>query len=253
MEKLRIIVTGLGILIAGILAFSLTKSWFVYDRGIQIQIEEPSSANSDTSPEKSIDLSAPKEKEIGEDWPEDAKILWKNYLVYPVGLHTESGGFGPDGVMNHAKNLVMVNLKTGRKWKLFEKNVYIWDFFPGEFKKRSGFTTTEEPKIDTLDLESRLLIFAAPLDTNMDGFLNHKDRKKVFIFESGTEKLVEVLPENSFFEKLFWNSGKNRLALVIRSLLVEESDGPLKIRTSEPQFFIFDASTGKSSITNMVE
>lgn len=243
MEKLRLFVFSFILLLGGILIFSFTKSWFVYDRGIEvILIEEEKKSEEDTTSE--ID-----KKATFEDWQENSRIHFKNTLVYPVGLNNESGGLGPDGIMHHAKNLIVVNLKSGRKIKLFRKSVYIWDYFNAEFSKKTGFTSSDEPRMDVLSLDGKIIIFAATQDTNMDGFLNNKDRKRVFLFDVNTDKILDILPKETFFEKIVWNAGKNRLVLVIRKMIQDEEKKSVEF--SQPQLFIYDASSNKSIIVEI--
>jgi hypothetical protein len=247
MEKIRIFLYSFIILLVGIIVFSLTKSWLVYDRGIEVIPVEKEKTNDEA------DAQIPEKKETWDDWPDNARIHWKNSLIYPLGLNNESGGLGPDGIMHHARNLITVSLQTGKKRKLFDKNVYIWDFFPGDFNKRTGFTSSDEPRLDSLSLESKIVIFAATIDTNLDGFLNHKDRKKVFLFDTAKDRLIEVLPEDLFFDKLIWNAGANRLALVVtRGILIGE-EPKQRFEFSAPTFFIFDAVTNKRTIVEIVE
>jgi hypothetical protein len=143
-------------------------------------------------------------------------VLWKNYLFYPSELVREAGGFGPDEVMNHAKNLTFINLQTGKTKKVFKNKVYIHDFFLGEFQKKN--TKNIELQREILDISDRLLIFAMTVDTNKDGFLNQKDLIKVFVYNPVEEKLYDILPEKYYFQKLLFNTNKNILVLIIKEL-----------------------------------
>lgn len=248
MEKIRIFLYSFIILLVGIIIFSLTKSWLVYDRGIQVIPVEKEKSNEES------ETSVPEKKETWEDWPDNSRIHWKNVLVYPIGLNTESGGLGPDGVMHHARNLITVNLQTGKKRKLFGNSVYIWDYFAGEFNRRTGFSSSDEPRLDSLSLDSKIVIFAATIDTNLDGFLNNKDKKKVFLYDAIKDRLIDVLPEDVFFEKLLWNAGANRLALVVKKgILQGEEDSKQKFEFSDPLFFIYDANLNKKTIVEIIE
>lgn len=238
MEKLKIFVYSFILLLLGILTFTLTKSWLVYDRGIEVIPADE---------EKKKDLEEPKKETTIYEWEESSRIYWKKSLVFPVGLTTESGGLGPDNVMQHARNLIIVSLKTGKKKKLFNKDVYVWDFFQSEFSRKTSFSIGDEHKIESIEIPNGILIFAATYDTNEDGFLNHKDKKKVFLYDTNTERLIEVLPEDYFFEKIIWNAGRDRLALVIRK--IEKVDD--KIKFTVPYLFIYNYTTNKRMIIEL--
>ncbi|WP_187148081.1 hypothetical protein [Leptospira biflexa] len=206
MEKLRVGVFLFFLLILAVLTFSLSKSWRLYDGGYEVTVETPESKEKDTSPEPtdSLDL---------EDG--NGKIYWKQYFIYPHGLVTESGGFGPDGILSHARNLYSINLKDGKIQKLFVHDVYIWDFFVGEFSKKSVLNTIDDPKEDVLQIEKKILIFAVTEDSNLDGVLNYKDHKLVFLFDPETNQLSSILPTGFHFRKLLYNSLKNHLTLIL--------------------------------------
>lgn len=250
MEKTRLFIFSFLILIAGILVFTLTKSWLVYDRGIQIIPAVDETDPNEDSKEESREANDPP---FDEDWKDQARIYGENALLYPVGLNTESGGLGPDGIMHHARNLITVNLQTGKKRKLFPKNVYVWDFFQADFRKKTGFTSGDEPKVDSLALDSKVLIFAATKDTNLDGFLNHKDKKKVFLYDTAKDRFTEVLSSDYYFEKILWNAGKNRLALVVRKAVVEEGTDRVKLKFESPVLFIYDAGSSRNTIVPIHE
>jgi hypothetical protein len=253
MEKIRLIVISIVILIIGILVFTLTKSWLVYDRGVEVEVEPVKKDTSETKDEIPDSLNTSEENEVSLDWAENSRIHWKNTLVYPVGLNTESGGLGSDGVQHHAKNIIVVSLGSGTQRKLFPKSVYIWDFFPADFQKKSGFTISDEPRFDSIHLEGKMLIFAATIDTNEDGFLSNKDKKKIFVYDSNSEKLTEVLPESVFFEKLLWNAGKNRLAIVATKV-IHKADRPKDFsNVSAPLLFIHDFNLNKNSLLEITE
>ncbi|XDD43669.1 hypothetical protein AB3N58_04760 [Leptospira sp. WS60.C2] len=206
MEKLRVGVFLFFLLILAVLTFSLSKSWRLYDGGYEVTVETPESKEKDTSPEPtdSLDL---------EDG--NGKIYWKQYFIYPHGLVTESGGFGPDGILSHARNLYSISLKDGKIQKLFPRDVYIWDYFASEFAKKSVANTIDDPKEDVLQIEKKLLIFAVTEDSNLDGVLNYKDHKYVYLFDPETNKLDSVLPVGFHFRKLLFNSAKNHLTLIL--------------------------------------
>lgn len=248
MEKVRFLIIGVIVLIIAILAFTLTKSWLVYDRGVQVEAYNPKEV-----PEKNVETTLPSFKEYNSDWEENSKVYWKNTLIYPVGLSTESGGLGPEGIAYHAKNLILVNLRTGVKKKLYANNVFIWDYFPADFQKKSGFTTGDEPKFDSIQLEGKMLIFAATIDTNSDGFLSSKDRKKLFMYDMNTDKFSELLPEHVFFEQLIWNAGKNRLALVVVKE-TKDPENPKQYKVMTPSLlYINDFTTNKTSLLEISE
>lgn len=209
MEKFRVGVFLFFLLILAVLTFSLSKSWRLYDDGYEVTVETPESKekdNKDNTPEPSDRL----DLEDG-----NGKIYWKQYFIYPHGLVTESGGFGPDGILTHARNLYSISLKDGKVQKLFSHDVYIWDFFVGEFSKKSVANTIDDPKEDVLQIEKKLLIFAVTEDSNLDGVLNYKDHKFVFLFDPETNKLDSVLPQGYHFRKLLFNSLKNHLTLIL--------------------------------------
>lgn len=248
MERMRFFLLAFVLLLGGILVFSLTKSWLVYDRGIQV-IPAEEGVNEEEEDKNVPDSS---ESSDGEDWQDDARIFWKNALVYPVGLNNESGGFGPDGVMHHARNLLVVNLQTGKKRKLFPKNVYIWDFFHAEFSRKTGFTSSDEPKTDSLSLSNKILIFASTRDTNLDGFLNIKDKKKVFLYDAVKDKFFEILPEDIYFEKLIWNAGDERLAMVVKRGTLDK-DEKRNYKFGNPLLFIYDTIGNRKTIVDILE
>jgi hypothetical protein len=248
MEQIRVFIIAIIVIIIAILAFTLTKSWIVYDRGVQVEAFNPKDL-----PEKNSDISVTPIKQNSSDWSENAKVFWKNTLVYPIGLVTESGGLSPEGISHRAKNLILVNLRTGIKKKLFPNNVFIWDFFPADFQKKSGFTTGDEPKFDSIQLEGKMLIFAATVDTNADGFLSNKDRKKLFMYDMNTDKFSELLPEHVFYEQLIWNAGKNRLALVVVKETKDPENPNEYIVNSAPLLYINDFSANKTSLLEISE
>ena len=112
------------VIIAVILIYSLSKSWLYFEKGVELN-EEPQTTSEILVKESPKDTLS-----------EYSRVIWTQYLYYPTDLVREAGGFGPEEVMNHAKNITFVNLNTGKTKKLFDKKVYILDYFPGEFKKK---------------------------------------------------------------------------------------------------------------------
>ncbi len=227
MEKIKFFVyLSIGFIFI-ILVYSLSKSWFFF-QDYSVKVNE--------APQKG---SAVVIKEQPHDYLlENSRILWKNYLFYPSELVREAGGFGPEEIMNHAKNLTFVNLQTNQYKKVFKSKVYILDFFLGEFTKKN--LKNPELKGDSLDIENRMLIFAMSEDTNKDGFLNQKDLIKVFLYNPIEGKLYGILPEKYFFQKLLFGSKKNQLVLIVK-----KEDPKLK---SESQVFTYDTITKKGTI-----
>ncbi|TGN19914.1 hypothetical protein [Leptospira idonii] len=241
MEKFRIGVFLFLLLVLAVLTFSLSKSWRIYEGGYEVTVEPPNEEkDTDPEPTDEFDLES-----------SSGKVLWKQFFVYPVGLVTETGGFGPEGIVGHARNLYSVNLKTGSVKKFFPRNVYVWDYFPGEFSKQILSNNIDEPKEHSLSLEKKLLIFAAVEDSNKDGVLNHRDVKRVYVYDPDKEELVDILPPGYVFRKLLYNTGKNNLSLIVKKVLSPSSKEEKgikgkKIETESPQeIFSYDVSTGK--------
>ncbi|GBF49782.1 hypothetical protein LPTSP4_13010 [Leptospira ryugenii] len=235
MEKFRVGVFLFLLLVIAVLTFSLTKSWRLYDSGYEVNVEQPV----DTEKEKESILE-PEESSIDlEDG--NAKVYWKQFLVYPVGLVKENGGIGPDGILSHARNLFSVNLKTGSVKKFFKRDIYVWDFFPGEFTKKTTQNAIDEPKEDVLSIERRLIVIAATKDSNKDSVLNHKDYKTVFLFDPDKELVTDVLPEGYHFRKLIFNTQKNQLVLIVQRnpSLETEIKGSSKEKTKKPSTEIY--------------
>ncbi len=194
----------MGVLVL-ILLYSLSKSLYFFDRE-SVKVNEQASQKKG-SEAKTIE-------KPHDNLEENSKILWKNYLFYPTDLVREAGGFSPDEVMSHAKNLTFINLNTAKKKRIFKKNVYILDYFTGDFQKKIP-KNLDQPK-ESLEIENRLLIFAMTEDTNKDGFFNQKDLIKVYIYNPFEEKLYDILPEKYYFQKLVLNSKKNLLVMIIK-------------------------------------
>lgn len=227
MEKIKFFVfLAIGFVFV-ILVYSLSKSWFFF-QDFSVKVNEPLQKGSTVIV-----------KEQSHDYLlENSKILWKNYLFYPSELVREAGGFGPEEIMNHAKNITFVNLQTNQYRKLFKSTVYILDYFSGEFTKKN--LKNPEIKGETLDIENRLLIFAMSEDTNKDGFLNQKDLIKVFLYNPFEEKLYGILPEKYYFQKLLFGSKRNQLVCIIKK---EDSK-----QKSESMVFTYDTVKKKGTI-----
>lgn len=235
MEKLKIALLLLLLSLVAVLTYSLTKSWFFFDKGIDLKEEEP------IVEEKKTPIPISSDSVL-----ENAEILWKNYLYYPVEPSVEQGGFGPTEILHHSRNLHFINLQTGKISKLFGKKVYIWDYFPGEFVKKSIDPEKPENK-KTLDLGQKLLIFAMTEDTNKDGFLNYKDKVKVFVYDPQDDLVSDILPEGYFFERMFFNTAKNLLVLVVNKISIpKEPEEPSKV-------FIYNTLTKMGIIVNLSE
>lgn len=205
MEKIRFFTLTFIVIIVLLFVFTLTKSFlnFNYDQGIELKEEEAVLAEN---------LSK------DEDWnalKENSKLIWERFLVYPTSLIQETGGAGPEGILNHARNLTFINLKTGSVKKVFDQKVYIWDFFRGKFSIKKKSINRGELSEDTLNIEDRFIIIAVVEDTNKDKFLNNRDYKKIYLYDPYKENLVSVLPEEYYFEKIVYNSKKNQLVLIV--------------------------------------
>ncbi|TGL03124.1 hypothetical protein EHQ43_15075 [Leptospira bouyouniensis] len=248
MEKIRVGVFLFFLLILAVLTFSLSKSWRLYDGGgYEVTVETPESKEKDTSPEPTDTL----DLEDG-----NGKIYWKQYFIYPHGLVTESGGFGPDGILSHARNLYSISLKDGKIKKLFPHDVYIWDFFVGEFSKKAVLNTIDDPKEDNLQIEKKILIFAVTEDSNLDGVLNSKDHKLVYLFDPETNQLDSVLPVGFHFRKLLYNSLKNHLTLILGKNPVPQPKNARK-KIPEPtinlHLYDYDANVSKGVLSETLE
>ncbi|MBE7412169.1 MAG: hypothetical protein L6Q54_09020 [Leptospiraceae bacterium] len=218
MEKIRLTVVIVLLSILAILTFTLSKSWFFFDKGIELKDEEIAT------------------EETSIEWKDDpgsfSQIIWQNFLIYPTGLVKESGGFGPEETLHHAKNLTFINLNTGENTKLFQKKVYIWDYFSGNFKKKNNKINSDEAKFDSIDIGNRLIIIAMTEDTNKDGFLNNRDKPKLYVYDPLGGDLTSVIPDNFWFERILYNTKKNTLALVIKK-------SPQKKEEKEISAFLF--------------
>ncbi|TGN16747.1 hypothetical protein [Leptospira ilyithenensis] len=244
MEKFRIGVFLFLLLVLAVLTFSLSKSWKIYESGYEVTVDPIEDKDTAPEPTDEFDL------ENG-----NGKVFWKQFFIYPVGLVTESGGYGPDGTMAHARNLYSVNLKTGAVKKFFPRNVYVWDYFLGEFSKQI-ISNIDEPKLDSLGLDKRLLVFAATEDTNKDGVLNHKDGKRLYLYDPDKEELSDILPQGYVFRKLIYNTAKNTISSIIKKNPPPSSE-KAKGKKAEPEspqeIFSYDVITAKGVLAKRFE
>lgn len=230
MEKIKIIVITVMVFITVILIYSLSKSYKYFEKGVELNEDKG-------TVKEELDKESPTDTLI-----ENSRIIWTQYLYFPTDLNREAGGFGPEEVMNHAKNLTFVNLNTGKIKKLFNQKVYILDYFQGEFTKK--IKKNDEILKETLDVGNRMLIFAMTIDTNQDGFLNHKDLIQIFIYYPQEDKLHEILPKGYFFERLLLNTRKNFLVCIIK----KQSDPKLQSEENLSAIYTYDVITKKGSI-----
>ncbi|MCX7999213.1 MAG: hypothetical protein N3A69_09735 [Leptospiraceae bacterium] len=218
-----------------LLTYALVKAWVRYgEQGIDLKEE---------AVEENTQVSAPVNLPSN-DIVENSKIIWKNFLYYPIEPSSEEGSFGPKKHSIHAKNLTFVNLLNGRVKKLFDKKVYIWDFFPGEFTKISSSSNrtyeleSSQSENLNIDIGQRFILLVITKDTNGDGFLNQKDKLKVFIYEPNSETLSDILPEGFYFEKLLYNSKKDTLVMIVSQIE--------KLEKPKNSIFIYEVNTQKS-------
>ncbi len=228
MSKPTIIITFFVLSLLAILTFSLSKSWNYFDKGINLSDEE-------NTKEEIIE----KETGYSDEILRESKVIWKNYVYYPSDLSTEEGSIGPNKILHHARNLTFINISNGKLHTIFEKKVYIFDFFPGDFSVKQNNLSSTENKIDQIDIGNKFIILIMTIDTNKDGYLNYKDKARVLIYDPLEEKLHDILPENYFFESLLMNTKKNNLVMVVRKL----SDSKILPRPS--QIFIYDTNIDK--------
>ncbi|MCB1178505.1 MAG: hypothetical protein KDK36_13045, partial [Leptospiraceae bacterium] len=214
MEKLKIGFLILLFSLVAILTYSLTRSWFFFDKGIDLTEEEPIIEEKKAPTPISNDAIF-----------ENAEVIWEKFLYYPTDLSTEQGGNGPTGILHHARNLTFVNLHNGIVSKVFAKKVYIWDYFPGEFAKKKSILDDNKEN-ETLDLGQIMIILAMTRDTNKDGFLNYKDKMKIFLYDPEEESLATVLPDEYYYEKMFFNTSKNILAMIVNKLPTKKEPSP---------------------------
>ncbi|MBM9499422.1 hypothetical protein JWG44_04065 [Leptospira sp. 201903071] len=245
MEKIRLGVYAFGIIVVGILVFTLSKSWFILDRGVEL-VEPGSNKEEPLTPsDRSSDLL------------DHSVVLWDRFLFYPFELSRETVA-GPRKSLNHARNLTVIDLESGKPRKLFNRNVYIWDYFTGtEKEKEIGVgETTEELELDSvlasgISTGKNLILIGMTEDTNKDGFLNQRDRKQVFIYNPIGATLVGVLPRKYSLQKMISSSGKDRLVMIVS--LEEEKEEPKKKKTPavklpETTFYIYDIRNGRGTL-----
>ncbi len=219
-----------------ILTFSLSKSWMYLDKGINLSDEE--------NPKEEV---IEKEINTSDDLLRESKVIWKNFIYYPTDLIKEEGSIGPNKILHHAKNLTFVNLSNGKLRNIFEKKVYIYDYFPGDLSLSDSELTTSKNKGNQIDIGNKFIILIMSIDTNKDGYLNYKDKARVLVYDPAEEKVSDILPENYFFESLLMNTKKNILALVVRQ-------GNDKKSTLFPsQFFIYDSLLDKGILVKTEE
>ncbi|TGK00654.1 hypothetical protein EHO59_11945 [Leptospira semungkisensis] len=236
MEKLRTIVYSAIAIIVLLIVFTLLKSWFVYDRGIEI---------AKTSSNKSQTVYV----EPDDDLVEHSAVAWGRFLFYPLGLNRDRENFGVRKTLNHAQNLVFVDLQTGRNRKVFTKSVYIWDYFYGAEPEKSS-SDLENPELlyanifPGLKTGKKFVIIGMPEDTNKDGYLNQKDSKKVFVYDPALDELAPVLPKKYYLEKILPDSPENKLVMIVK----REEEQAAKKKPNLPTLFIYDTLQRRGQI-----
>lgn len=218
----------IGIIII-LIVFTLLKSWFVYDRGIELA-KHPSNNSQTVYVEPDDDL------------VEHSSVAWGKFLYYPLGLNRDRENFGPRKTLNHAQNLVFVDLQTGRNRKVFNKSVYIWDYFYGAEPEKSNSESENSELLQTdlflgLKTGKKFIIVGMPEDTNKDGYLNQKDSKKVFVYDPGLDELLSVLPKKFYLEKILPETPENKLVMIVKR---EEETGAGKKKPNLPTLYIYD-------------
>jgi hypothetical protein len=231
LNKLKITILLFCISLLAILTFSLSKSWFFLDRGINLAKEE-------TGKEETV------EKEIiqSDEVERESRVIWKSFIYYPTELIREDDSSGPQKILHHARNLTFINLNNGKLHKVFEKKVYIYDYIPGDFSKTQTSFSTQEEITDTIDIGNKFIILVMTIDTNKDGYLNYKDKARIFIYDPLEEKLSDILPENYFYEKILLNTKKNTLAFIVKKL------NQTKKESYPSQIFLYDSLNDKGLI-----
>ncbi len=231
MNKLKITILLFCISLLAILTFSLSKSWFFLDRGINLAKEE-------TGKEETV------EKEIiqSDEVERESRVIWKSFIYYPTELIREDDSSGPQKILHHARNLTFINLNNGKLHKVFEKKVYIYDYIPGDFSKTQTSFSTQEEITDSIDIGNKFIILVMTIDTNKDGYLNYKDKARIFIYDPLEEKLSDILPENYFYEKILLNTKKNTLAFIVKKL------NQTKKESYPSQIFLYDSLNDKGVI-----
>jgi hypothetical protein len=231
LNKLKITILLFCISLLAILTFSLSKSWFFLDRGINLAKEE-------TGKEETV------EKEIiqSDEVERESRVIWKSFIYYPTELIREDDSSGPQKILHHARNLTFINLNNGKLHKVFEKKVYIYDYIPGDFSKTQTSFSTQEEITDSIDIGNKFIILVMTIDTNKDGYLNYKDKARIFIYDPLEEKLSDILPENYFYEKILLNTKKNTLAFIVKKL------NQTKKESYPSQIFLYDSLNDKGLI-----
>ncbi|AVV51223.1 MULTISPECIES: hypothetical protein [Leptospira] len=242
MEKIRLGVYAFGVVIVGILVFTLSKSWFILDRGVELVESGSSKEEPPTPADRSGDLL------------DHSVILWERYLFYPFELSRETVA-GHRKNLNHARNLTVIDLESGNHRKLFNRNVYIWDYFTGIGKEREIRETTEEVELDSvlvsgISTGKNLILIGMTEDTNKDGFLNQRDRKQVFVYNPIGATLVGILPRKYSLEKFLPSSGKEKLVMVVSLEKGKEESKKKKSpavvsKLPEITFYIYDIRSGR--------
>ncbi|EMY76064.1 hypothetical protein LEP1GSC060_1917 [Leptospira weilii serovar Ranarum str. ICFT] len=243
MEKIRLGVYTFGIIVLGILVFTLSKSWFILDRGVELVEPGSSKEEPPTPADRSGDLL------------DHSVVLWERYLFYPFELSRETVA-GHRKILNHARNLTVIDLTSGTSRKLFHRNVYIWDYFTGT-DGEIGETTEESESVSVLapgiSTGKNLILVGMTEDTNKDGFLNQKDRRQVFVYKPGTATLVGVLPRKYSLEKILPSTGKERLVMIV-SLEEEKEESKKKkaVNSKLPEitFYIYDIRNARGILVD---
>ncbi len=237
MEKLRISVyLAIGIIVV-LIVYALLKSWFVYDRGIEI-------AKSSSSKNQAVYV------EPDDDLMEYSSVVWGRFLYYPLSLNRDRENFGVRKTLNHAQNLVFVDLQTGRIRKVFNKSVYIWDYFYGQEAIKNDLDSENPEKINPdvftgLKTGKKFIVVGMPEDTNKDGYLNQKDSKKVFVYDPNIDELLPILPKKHYLEKFLPDSPQDKLVMIVRK---EEDSTNSKKKPNLPTLFIYDTTQKRGQI-----
>lgn len=125
----------------------------------------------------------------------------------------------------------------------------------GTLKKNTVSNTIDDPKEDVLSLEKKIIILAVTEDSNLDGVLNYKDHKLVYLFDPETSELETVLPVGFHFRKLVYNSAKNHLTLILGKNVDKQVNKRRKLPEPEIKIHIFDydATTSKGILSGSLE
>lgn len=229
---MRTLLVLFGVSLLALLTFSLSKSWVNFDRGVNINTEE--------TPEVETEIP------LSGDSLKEARVIWKTFLFYAIEPSREEGNIGIPKTLNHARNLSFVNLSTGKVQSVFEKKVYIHDFFPGDLTKEDPSGTAEGEK-NGIEIGNKFILIAMTQDTNRDGYLNQKDRARVYIYDPGEEKTTDILPDNYYFDKIFLGTKKNTLVF-----LVYRDITPAPNKTIS-QIYIYDTLNERGTLVEVGE